>query len=592
MTEGEVWVGEVLAELRAAGYRPRAWARFVQRSLLFARERRVDRSREHRATLALGSVGLAAWLGVGLAGRPWLAAAGAGWWIATALMIDWHLGMLEDDSGRRTDGLGPANALTFLRAGTPPAVFALFGSSAGVAILVAAAMSDLLDGWLARRRGETTRLGRWLDGSVDGLVIGAAALGAWRAGLAPGWLAGLIVLRLAAPWLVVTVATFARARTPDPRRLVSGRIPGLVLLAGLVLVEFDSTIGIVLAAAGALGGLGTFAATVVRRIAAVVPLALVGALVFAGVAAAGAPSIFDGWKTDTSHHVVPLREFRSGGPGKDGIPAIDHPRFLTANRVTFINPREPVIELSLGQTVRAYPIQILIWHEIVNDRVAGVPIAVTFCPLCNTAIVFDRQLGGRTLDFGTTGNLRDSDLVMYDRQTETWWQQFGGQGLVGRYAGARLRQYAARIVSWSEFRQRHATSLVLSRKTGFSRDYGFNPYAGYDDAASPPFLPTRNGNDHRLPPKERVVFVERGSASVAVPFSTLARRHVVRVTIGAHRLVIRATGKAGSPLDSAYVGNGRAVVTVTVTENGRLVPHDEPFWFAVAAFRPHVRIVR
>ena len=269
MTEGEVWAGEVLAELRAGRYSPRAWVRFIRQSLVFARERRVDRSREHRTTLALGWVGLAAWLGVGLAGRPWLAAAGAGWWIATTLMVDWHLGMLEDDAGRRLDGLGPANVLTFLRAGTPPAVFALFGTSAGVAVLVAAAASDLLDGWLARRRGEATRLGRWLDGSVDGLVIGAAAFGAWRAGMAPGWLAVLIVLRLAAPWLVVTVATFARARTPDPRRLVSGRVPGLVLLAGLFLVEFDSTIGIVLATAGALGGLGTFAATLARRSAAV-----------------------------------------------------------------------------------------------------------------------------------------------------------------------------------------------------------------------------------------------------------------------------------------------------------------------------------
>ena len=304
------------------------------------------------------------------------------------------------------------------------------------------------------------------------------------------------------------------------------------------------------------------------------------------------PALFTGWKTDTSRHIVPFSQFRSGGPGKDGIPAIDRPRFLPASRVTFLKDREPVIELALGGRVRAYPIQILIWHEIVNDQFARVPVAVTFCPLCNTALVFDRRVGTRTLDFGTTGNLRDSDLVMYDRQTETWWQQFGGLGLVGRFAGTRLRQYPARIVSWQEFRHAHPAGLVLSRDTGYKRDYGFNPYSGYDDASSPPIFPTRNSSDHRLAPKERVVFVERGNASVVVPFSVLAKRHVVRISLGRHRLVVRATGKANSPLDSAYVGGGRLLLTVTVTENGRLVAHDEPFWFAVAAFRPHVRIVR
>ena len=304
------------------------------------------------------------------------------------------------------------------------------------------------------------------------------------------------------------------------------------------------------------------------------------------------PAIFDGWKTDVSRHIVPYGEFQSGGPGKDGIPAIDHPRFLPAGRVTFVKPREPVIELAVGGSVRAYPIQILIWHEIVNDKVAGVPVAVTFCPLCNTAIVFDRRIGKRTLDFGTTGNLRNSDLVMYDRQTETWWQQFGGQGLVGRYAGTRLRQYPARIVSWQEFRRRHPQALVLSRDTGYSRDYGRNPYTGYDDASSPPFFATRNGSDRRLPPKERVVFVERGDSSIAVPFSVLARRHVVHVSVGGHRLIIRATGKTGSPLETGDIAGGRDLVTVTVKESGRPVIYDEPFWFAVAAFRPHVRIVR
>ena len=173
-----------------------------------------------------------------------------------------------------------------------------------------------------------------------------------------------------------------------------------------------------------------------------------------------------GWRTDFSRHSVPFGEIGSGGPGKDGIPAIDHPHFAPADRVDFLRPREPVIELTARGETRGYPLQILIWHEIANDDIRGVPVAVTFCPLCNTAIAFDRRVGGRTLDFGTTGNLRNSDLVMYDRRTESWWQQFGGEAIVGRYTGTRLRQLPTRIVSWAEFRRRDPNELVLSRQTG------------------------------------------------------------------------------------------------------------------------------
>ena len=266
MTEGELWTQEVLAELRASGFRPRACARFIARSLAFARERRTDRSREHRTTLALGWMGLAAWIAVALAGRPWLAAAGAIWWLLATLMLDWHLGMLEHADGRRVEGLGPANVITFLRAGTPPALFVLFGSPAGVALLAAAGSSDVLDGWLARRRGETTRLGRWLDGTVDGLVLGAAALGALHAGKAPTWLVGLIVLRYATPWLLIAVSTFARAQSPAATRLVSGRLPGLVVFAGLLLLALGAEPGVAVATAGVAGGFATLGATLVLSI--------------------------------------------------------------------------------------------------------------------------------------------------------------------------------------------------------------------------------------------------------------------------------------------------------------------------------------
>ena len=301
----------------------------------------------------------------------------------------------------------------------------------------------------------------------------------------------------------------------------------------------------------------------------------------------------EGWKTDFSRRSVPLDEFHSGGPAKDGIPAIDAPTFVAAaNADAWLDNREPVIALTVGEETRAYPIQILIWHEIVNDEIGGVPVAVTFCPHCNTAVVFDRRIDGRTLDFGTTGKLRNSDLVMYDRQTESWWQQFGGEALAGRYTGTELQQLPASIVAWAEFKRRHPGGRVLSRDTGHSRPYGENPYQGYDDVASSPLFPTKNSDDDRLAAKERVVFVERRGDAVAIPYSTLERKRALTIVVGGERLLVRWRPGVTSPLDSIGIADGRPVGAAEVRHNGRLVPFDEPFWFAVAAFRPDVRIIR
>jgi hypothetical protein len=304
------------------------------------------------------------------------------------------------------------------------------------------------------------------------------------------------------------------------------------------------------------------------------------------------PQLAIGWKTDFTKATVPLDEFTAGGPGKDGIPALTHPRFAPAAATRYLRPREPVIELVVGRDARAYPLQILIWHEIVDDTVGGVPVAVTFCPLCDTAIAFDRRIDGRTLTFGTTGNLRNSDLVMYDRQTDSWWQQFGGEGVVGRYAGTKLRRLPAGIVSWADFRRAHPDGLVLTRNTGYARNYGQNPYPGYDYVSSRPFFPVANAKDRRLPPKERVVFVERGGASVAIPFSTLARRRRLRVRVGGHTFDVRFEPGVASALDAGAVATGRTVGSARVLEDGRPVAFSEPFWFAVAAFRPNVKIIR
>jgi len=301
----------------------------------------------------------------------------------------------------------------------------------------------------------------------------------------------------------------------------------------------------------------------------------------------------EGWSTDFSRRNVSLTEFQSGGPPRDGIPAIDRPQFVdVASADEWIDEREPVILVEHAAQPRVYPIQILMWHEIVNDEIAGTPVAVTFCPLCNTAIVFDRRLRGETLDFGTSGKLRNSDLVMYDRQTQSWWQQFGGEALVGRYAGERLEQLPARIVGWGEVKRRLPAARVLSRDTGHSRAYGDNPYQGYDDVDTPPFFGAANDDDGRLPPKERVVYIERGDDAIVVPFSVLEQKRELEVDVGGEQLVVRWTKGVASALDAGAIEEGRDVGAAEVLADGKLVPFDEPFWFAVAAFRPDARIVR
>jgi hypothetical protein len=303
------------------------------------------------------------------------------------------------------------------------------------------------------------------------------------------------------------------------------------------------------------------------------------------------PDLTAGWKTDFSRATVPLDEIVSGGPPKDGIPALDEPTFETAVDVDWLRPREPVIALTVEGETRGYPLQVLIWHEIANDEIQGRPVAVTFCPLCNTAIVFDRRVGRRVLDFGTTGRLRDSDLVMYDRQTESWWQQFSGEAIVGKLAGEKLRQLPARIVSWEEFRLTYPESLVLDRETGYQRAYGSNPYVGYDDVEEGPLFPTRNADDDRLTAMTRVVYVERGSEAIVVPLGTVAREKIVRVQVGGEAVVVRWQRGVASALDSAEVAEGREIGSASVTVKGQPVPFHEPFWFAVAAFRPDVRVV-
>ncbi|MEM6327444.1 MAG: DUF3179 domain-containing protein [Bacteroidota bacterium] len=268
-----------------------------------------------------------------------------------------------------------------------------------------------------------------------------------------------------------------------------------------------------------------------------------------------------GFRTNTALRSIDLSELRSGGPPKDGIPAIDAPRYVSQTEAgDWLEDREPVILLRVEDAARIYPLQILTWHEIANDTLGGVPVAVTFCPLCYAAVAFDRRIDHdgevETLSLGVSGMLRLSDMVMYDRGTETLWQQLTGEALVGDRLGATLTQLPAQIVSFADARESAPGARVLSRETGHSRDYGRNPYVGYDDVDARPFL--FDGEvDGRLPPMEHVVAVVQGDEAVAVSFERLRRDRVWQGTVGSASVAVIWQAGTATALGAADIATAR-----------------------------------
>ncbi len=297
-----------------------------------------------------------------------------------------------------------------------------------------------------------------------------------------------------------------------------------------------------------------------------------------------------GFRTDFSRASVSFDEIVAGGPPKDGIPSIDNPVFVPVDEADRFADREPVIEIPLpGLEGRAYPLSVLMWHEIVNDTVDGRPLAVTYCPLCNSAVVFERVIAGETVTFGTTGLLRNSDLIMYDRASETWWQQFTGEAIVGAHTGSRLEMVPSRTVSFADFRNRHPDGEVLVPNDWSMRHYGRNPYAGYDGRAGP--YPLYRGDlPVELEPMARVVVVRRdGDVTAAVTLSYL--RQAGRVEIG--DMAFGWEEGVASALDAGDVARGRDVGAITVTDaaTGAPLVHDITFAFVVKAFHPDERIL-
>lgn len=291
--------------------------------------------------------------------------------------------------------------------------------------------------------------------------------------------------------------------------------------------------------------------------------------------------------TDFTTCTVHLDEIKSGGPGRDGIPAIDEILIKPVQEETSLSEHEPVISLSINGEARAWPLRYLIWHEIANDSLGGIPIAATYCPLCNAAIVFDRRHDGVVLDFGTTGNLRNSDLVMYDRQSETWWQQFTGEAIIGKRSGEMLKVLPSRLENWGRFRARHPDGTVLTVANQNLRPYGANPYSGYDTSGFP-FL-----YDGEVPegiaPLDHVVVVDGKAWSLAL---IKAKTPFVQGD-----LTITWQAGQNSALDARDITKGRDIGNVTVTQKNDTsgmtedVAYDVTFAFVYHAFTPDQAII-
>lgn len=272
------------------------------------------------------------------------------------------------------------------------------------------------------------------------------------------------------------------------------------------------------------------------------------------------PSGLDSWQDPTDALPPPsidLSVLRSGGPPPDGIPSIDEPVFHAAAGVDYLRSTDPVVALEINGDARAYPLDIMIWHELVNDTVGGVPVSVAYCPLCNSVTVYEREIDGDVLDFGVSGLLYNSSLVMFDRQTETLWSHFTGEPLYGPLVAAELVSIPATIVGFGTWQAENPDGLVLNRQTGETRDYGANPYPGYDDVDASPFL-FEGEVDGRFTAMTRVVGVENDDGSVAAAFPLLELREsgVATSSLGDEAAVAFWVPGSASALDEQQVSGG------------------------------------
>lgn len=308
--------------------------------------------------------------------------------------------------------------------------------------------------------------------------------------------------------------------------------------------------------------------------------------------------------------IVPLDQIVGGGPARDGIPSIDNPKFISANDAR-LEDFELVLGLEINGDVRAYPLNILVWHEIVNDNVGGEPVAVTYCPLCFTNQVFKRTIDGQVVEFGTSGKLYNSNLVMYDRTSETLWSQALGQAIAGDHAGRKLERIPFDVAYWKEWKALYPESQVLSQDTGFGRPYGADPYGDY--YTSPDIWFPVSHRDDRLGPKEIVVGLENDGTYRAYSLQQVEDDHVINDVINSrsialvslHPFMARAydrtvdgqtlefqhdNGKIVDQTGSVWNFDGEAIEGERKGEKLTRLSFDEGFWFEWAAFHPETEL--
>ena len=282
---------------------------------------------------------------------------------------------------------------------------------------------------------------------------------------------------------------------------------------------------------------------------------------------------------DLRDSLVPPPEILPGGPPRDGIPAIDAPKFVRAGQAN-LAAADRVLGMAREGVAKAYPVRILNWHEIVNDRLSGDPIVVTYCPLCGTGIAYKAQIAGKPTSFGVSGLLYNSDLLLYDRSTQSLWSQILAQAVAGPLKGETLTAVALTHTTWGNWRAQHPDTLVLSEDTGFRRDYSRDPYAGY--ASSGRIMFPVSHESGRFSPKEPVLGVEHNGRRKAYAFSELARalgertRGAIDDRLGGDRLsiVFDREQRTARAMDSA----------------GREIPAYVAYWFAWFAFYPDAEI--
>lgn len=282
---------------------------------------------------------------------------------------------------------------------------------------------------------------------------------------------------------------------------------------------------------------------------------------------------------DLGNASIDRAQIMHGGPGKDGIPAIDQPSFIAADSADYLQADDRILGIDIDGTARAYPIAILNWHEIVNDRINDQAFAVTYCPLCGTGVAFSSDVGNYQLDFGVSGLLYNSDVLLYDRQTESLWSQIKSEAVSGKLVGRELERLPLAHTTWADWRQQYPKTTVLSTDTGYSRDYQRDPYDGYAESRATYFQVS-----HQAPPayhpKERVLGVELNGNFRAYPFIELQRagQPVLQDDIDGERLTIRWDAEHRSA--SAHDARGQPIAAI------------EGFWFAWFTFHPQTTIFK